>query len=122
MTNPASQNPIGTTRHTARPRELCLIEETTIAGTRHVPAIGETVSAYEPGMVLTLERDYNNMFDEWAVRVLDGNRNRLGFVSCECNEIVARLIDGGRRVCGKLEQIETIGNWTRIAMGVYLND
>lgn len=47
---------------------------------------------------------------------------RIGYVSCECNEFVARLIDGGKSVEGRLTDKEQIGSWTRLVMEVVLND
>ena len=46
----------------------------------------------------------------------------IGYVSCECNEFVARLIDGGKSVEGRLTDKEQIGSWTRLVMEVVLND
>lgn len=45
---------------------------------------------------LSLVRDAANPHDGWAVEVRDGADRRIGYVSCECNEFVARLIDGGK--------------------------
>lgn len=101
---------------------LCLIEGTTVAGTRHVGGIRERAAAYEPGERFAFVRDHDNLYDEWAVRVYDASRERVGYVSCECSEIVARLLDGGRRVHGRFEGVSQVENWTRIAMGVYLDD
>ncbi|MFR1166359.1 MAG: HIRAN domain-containing protein [Adlercreutzia equolifaciens] len=60
--------------------------------------------------------------DGWAVEVRDGADRRIGYVSCECNEFVARLIDGGKSVEGRLTDKEQIGSWTRLVMEVVLND
>ena len=57
-----------------------------------------------------------------AVEVRDGADRRIGYVSCECNEFVARLIDGGKSVEGRLTDKEQIGSWTRLVMEVVLND
>lgn len=106
----------------AQRRPLCLIEGTTVAGTRHVAGIRDIAEGYEPGERFVLRRDLDNMYDEWAVKVFDRNNVRIGYVSCECNEIVARLIDGGRRVFACFEGVAQVESWTRIEMGVYLND
>ncbi|MDO4290936.1 MAG: HIRAN domain-containing protein [Eggerthellaceae bacterium] len=104
------------------PRAICLVAGSTVAGTRHVAGVSDLAQTYRPGERFVFERDRDNLYDAWAVRVLDGNRNRLGFVSCECNEVVARLMDGGKLVFGVFEGVEQVENWTRIEMGVYLDD
>ena len=103
-------------------RAICLVAESTVAGTRHVAGVSDLACSYQPGERFVFERDRDNLYDAWAVRVLDGRRNRLGFVSCECNEVVARLMDGGKHVFGVFEGVEQVENWTRIEMGVYLDD
>lgn len=105
-----------------RTRAICLYSDTAVAGTRHVAGIRELAFDLAPGSRLTFERDADNPYDPWAVRVLDQHRNRLGYVSCECNEVVARLIDGGKRVFGQIEGVSQIDCWTRVQMGVYLDD
>ena len=112
-----------TVQRVARKREgVCLFESTAIAGTRHIADIEQLAGGYRPQARFTLERDRGNLFDDWAVRVLDEDRNQLGYVSCECNEVVARLIDGGKRVSARFRGLSQRGRWTRIEMGVYLDD
>lgn len=101
---------------------ICLFERSAIAGTRHVDNIEEIASRFDASTRFCLERDRGNLFDEWAVGVFDDQRNRLGYVSCECNEVVARLLDGGKRMSARFSGVTRIGRWTRIEMGVYLND
>lgn len=101
---------------------ICFIEETTIAGTNHVDGIHEIARQLAPGAPLALEHDDRNPYDPWAVRVLDGQGRRLGYVSCDCNEVVARLLDGGKRVAGRLRHLANVEAWTRIEMEVFLYD
>ncbi|WP_165170336.1 MULTISPECIES: HIRAN domain-containing protein [unclassified Adlercreutzia] len=103
-------------------RALCLVKGTTVAGTRHVAGVRDLVGGLQAGSRLAFERDRDNLYDEWAVRVLDGARNRIGYVSCECNEVVARLMDGGKHVFGVFEGASQVESWTRVEMGVYLDD
>lgn len=101
-------------------RSLCLVEETAVAGTRHVPGVRALADGLAPGDELLLVRDRRNPYDPWATEVRDGRGNRLGYVSCEHNEVVARLIDGGRDVAGLVGSVDQLGNWTRIQMEVRL--
>lgn len=101
---------------------ICVVENTTVAGTRHIPEMAALAEGFAPGQLLPLVRDADNPYDPWAVEVHDGEDRRIGYVSCECNEFVARLLDGGRRVEGRLAQKEQIGPWTRLVMEVMLHD
>ena len=87
------------------PTGICLIEQTAIAGTSHVDDIREKAHGLERGAQLAFEHDLRNPFDPWAH-----------------NEVVARLLDGGKRVVGRLRRVEDVESWTRIEMGVYLYD
>ena len=40
-------------------------------------------------------RDAGNLHDRWAIKVMHEGK-RLGFVPCDVNEILARLMDGGK--------------------------
>lgn len=101
-------------------RSLPLVESTAVAGTRHVPGVRSLAEGLAPGDELALVRDRRNPYDPWATEVRDGRGNRLGYVSCEHNEVVARLLDGGRDVAGVVGSVDQLGNWTRIQMEVRL--
>ncbi len=73
------------------PKSIRVVENTTVAGTRHVPAMAAIAEGYGKGDRLSLVRDAANPHDGWAVEVRDGADRRIGYVSCECNEFVARL-------------------------------
>ncbi|MDE8703065.1 HIRAN domain-containing protein [Adlercreutzia equolifaciens] len=107
---------------TTAPQSICVVENTTVAGTRHIPAMAERAAAYQTGERFALVRDDGNPFDPWAVEVRDGGNERIGYVSCECNEFIGRLLDGGKSVEGRLAAKEQIGAWTRLVMEVHLND
>lgn len=103
-------------------QSICVVENTTVAGTRHVAGMAEMAEGYGAGERFSLVRDPRNRFDPWAVEVRDGQDRRVGYVSCECNEFVGRLIDGGKSVEGRLVAREQVGAWCRLVMGVHLND
>lgn len=103
-------------------KTICVVENTTVAGTRHVVGVAELAAGFQPGERFSLVRDVANRFDPWAVEVRDGQDRRIGYVSCECNEFVGRLLDGGKSVEGRLAEREQVGSWCRLTMGVYLND
>lgn len=100
---------------------ICVVADTAVAGTRHIPDMATRAAAFSDNQEFDLIRDSHNPYDEWAVMVMSED-DRIGYVSCECNEFVARLIDGGKHVAGKLSALDQIGSWTRVVMGVYLYD
>ena len=100
---------------------ITLIDDTYVAGTTHVPNITEIVEGMRPGQELRFVRDAANAYDCWAIRVFAGTK-RVGFVSCDQNEFIARLMDGGKHVGGIVTDIELIGHWNKIHMEVFLDD
>ena len=102
-------------------QRIVLVEDTYVAGTTHVEDIDEVVAGMRVGQELALERDVANAFDPWAIRVLCAGR-RIGFVSCDTNELLARLMDGGKRVGATVTEFERLGRWHKIHMEVFLDD
>lgn len=101
---------------------ICLVERTTVAGTRHIPQVRALSEGLRSGSALLLRRDRSNPHDVFAVEVLDGRERLLGYLSCEFNEIVSRLIDGGKRVSAVVRSVGQVGCWTKIDMAVMLDD
>lgn len=100
---------------------ICLMEDTRVAGTTHVAGIDDIVHDIHDGQELRFEREKGNLQDGWAIKVFAG-QHRIGYVPCDRNEIVARLMDGGKHVYGTVASIEKLGNWNKIRMEVYLDD
>lgn len=106
--------------NTGAGQPVCLVDETAVAGTRHVPGMRALAEGLAPGDALVLVRDRRNPYDPWATEVRDERGMRLGYVSCEHNEVVARLLDGGCDVAGVVGSVDQLGSWTRIQMEVRL--
>ena len=101
--------------------KIVLIEDARVAGTTHVQDIDKVVMTLEIGMDLRFEREPDNLADIWAIRVYAGERC-IGYVPADCNEILARLMDGGKAISGKLIGMEKLGNWNKLHMEVSLDD
>jgi hypothetical protein len=101
---------------------ICVVDQTIVAGTRHIPDMATRAQAYVQGDRFSLKHDARNRFDPWAVEVYDPSHERVGYVSCECNEFIARLLDGGKSVDARLQEVSTLGSWTRLVVEVHLND
>ena len=103
-------------------KSICLIESTTVAGTHHVACIRVLAESLSVGEPLLLKRDVRNPYDAYSVEVLDRGKRHLGYLSCEYNEIVSRLIDGGRNVMSVVKGVSDVDGWMKIEMAVILND
>lgn len=101
---------------------ILLVEGTRVAGTTHVPGIRTLAARLSLDERLRLVRDPRNAHDRWAIRVLDAQGERLGFVPADCNEIPARLMDAGKHLYAQVRGVEMRGAWVRIGMDVYLDD
>lgn len=101
---------------------ICLIPETRIAGTTHVEGIDELAERLTKGARLELVRDVKNRYDQWAIKLRNGDGAYLGFVPADVNEIPARLMDGGKRLFAEVNDVELRGSWWRVGIGVWLDD
>ena len=101
---------------------ICLIPNTHVAGTTHVPGIAPLAEALCAGDELVLEREPENPFDSLAIRVLNVRGKRLGFIPRAQNEVIARLMDGGKRVFAKVTGVELINTWFKISIEVWIDD
>lgn len=101
--------------------KIVLIEDTRVAGTTHIHDIDAIVAKLEDGADLQLKREPGNMADAWAIRVYAGEE-RIGYVPADCNEVLARLMDGGKALSAKLTGKEKLGTWNKLLMEVSLDD
>ena len=119
----AAANAAGTPLSVPMPfqSKIVLIEDTRVAGTTHVHNIDAIVARLEVGMDLRLEREPGNLADCWAIRVFAAD-DRVGFVPADCNEVLARLMDGGKALSARLTGMEKLGTWNKLHMEVSLDD
>lgn len=101
---------------------ILLVERTRVAGTTHVPGIRAQAARLSKGERLSLVRDPKNSHDRWAIRVLDAQGERLGFVPADCNEVLARLMDAGKHLYAQVRGVEMRDSWVRVGMDIYLDD
>lgn len=103
------------------PTTITLHEDITIAGTTHVKNIDQILENVELPFPVEFVRDPGNIHDAWAIKVML-NGKRVGFVPCDVNEVLARLMDGGKRLDGRVFEKEQLGRWTKLHMEVNLVD
>jgi len=92
-----------------------------IAGTTHVD-----IKAIEPDLIinepLIFRRETDNKYDELAILILDKKERKIGYVPMAKNEVIARLMDAGKLIFGKIENKEWHGNWLKVVIKVFMRD
>jgi hypothetical protein len=101
-------------------REIMLIE-CHIAGTTHrdLKAVEPSLA---PGAFLVLKREPANAHDALAIMIFNEAGHQLGYVPRAKNEALARLMDAGKLLFGKLEAKEWVGDWLNVEARIYLRD
>lgn len=103
------------------PTTITLCEDVVVAGTSHIVGIDDVLDGIELPADVKLVRDAGNLHDRWAIKVMHEGK-RLGFVPCDVNEILARLMDGGKKLTGTVFEREVRGQWNKLHMEVTLVD
>ena len=75
-----------------------------------------------PGAFLLLKREPANPHDPLAIMILDETGRQLGYVPRAKNEALARLMDAGKLLFGKLENKAWVGDWLKVAARIYMRD
>jgi hypothetical protein len=92
-----------------------------IAGTSQQP-VKEIEPQLVPGALLPFLREPANRFDALAIRIHDEAGHTLGWVPKEKNEVLARLMDAGKLLFGRLEAKSWVGGWLKLDVRVFLRD
>ena len=100
-------------------REIHLFDSY-VAGTTHLE--GQTVlDEIKTDDKLSLFRE-DNKFDSNAIVIKTESQKKLGYVPEKDNMIFARLMDAGKMLSAKIKDIEKLGSFTKIGIGIYLLD
>ncbi len=103
-----------------RNRDVCIIDTASLAGTKRIEGFKELASDLGVSEKLVLKRDKRNKFDEWSVGVFTSAGKRIGLLPFGENEIVARLLDSGERVYGRVKRLEQRPSWVNLEMRIFL--
>ena len=101
-------------------REIMLIE-CHISGTSHRD-VKNIEPGLAPGAFLVFKREPENPPDDLAIMVFDTAGHQLGYVPRAKNEALARLMDAGKLLFGKLESKAWVGGWLKVEARIYLRD
>ena len=104
-------------------QELFLLE-CEIAGTGFVKNIEEKAKALTAETVVSLVREDDNKYDKLAIRIDDADGRKLGYIPRKKNEVLARLLDGGKLLYGKVAAVEfsDYSNWVDITVKIYMKE
>ena len=104
-------------------QELFLLE-CEIAGTGFVKDIELKAKALQVDTVVSLIREADNKYVKLAIRIDDPAGGKLGYVPRKKNEVLARLLDGGKMLYGKVDEIEfsEFSSWITITIKIYMKD
>ncbi len=92
-----------------------------IAGTSYCD-LDEVEEELEVLDALIFQREPKNEHDELAILIFDQKGNKLGYVPRAKNEVLARLMDAGKLIFGKLEDKNWIGDWLKLDIRVFMRD
>lgn len=97
-----------------------LVLECLVAGTSF-RKLNDVEASLEHEVKLDLKRESDNQYDDWAI-ALHFQKNKIGYIPRDKNEVIARLIDAGKAFFATIQAKEWEGNWLRIEVKVYLKD
>lgn len=101
-------------------KEIFLIESY-VAGTSYLD-LKEVEKQLEKQEFLKLVREPTNQYDALAILIYDSKGNKLGYVPRAKNEVLARLMDAGKLIFGRVVSKEYVGNWLKITVQIFLKD
>lgn len=93
--------------------------DTFIAGTSYIEK--ELLERLKVDDKLTLQRE-NNKYDAKAILVLNGEKQKIGYIPEEDNIVFSRLMDAGKLLTAKFESINIKGDWYKVRIKIYLMD
>lgn len=85
-------------------QEIFLIN-TYVAGLQYVRGIKKLAERLDIGQELTLIREVRNEYDDFAILVKTLEDRKIGYIPRKNNEIIARLLDSGKKMIGKVKEV-----------------
>lgn len=102
-------------------REILLLE-CRVAGTSYRPNIAAVEPELNLGAKFRLEREPDNEFDEWAIKIYDARNVHIGYVPKTKNEVLARLLDAGKTLSARLIAKDWQDSWLKLDIEIFLHD
>ena len=102
-------------------RDIFLFD-THVAGTAYVDGIEELTPYLKPEDRLSFFREPDNPHDKEAIVVKTDAGVKIGYIPRKDNVVVARLMDAGKMLFGKVISVELQGTWVKIDIGIWLHE
>lgn len=101
-------------------KEIYLLK-THIAGTTFLD-LEDVEPELQEHQLLLFKRESNNKVDKMAIVIATESGLKLGYVPKDQNPIMARLMDAGKILFGKLENKKWVNSWLKLNIRVYMRD
>lgn len=99
-----------------------LLLKTYITGLFFVKDVTKLLEPIEDGARLTLIREPDNKYDEFAIMVQDTAGNKLGYIPRKSNIVIANLMDAGKSVYATVRENRWYGRSPDVTIGLYMED
>ncbi len=101
-------------------KEIFLFD-TYISGVTHLDDI-TVLERIKTGDKVIFQREPDNRYDDKAIMVLNDQKEKLGYVPEKDNVVFSRLMDAGKMLTGKVNEIKDKHGFIQVAIGIYLVD
>jgi len=98
-----------------------LVLKTYIAGTHYSDA-KNIVDSIKEGNYLVFQREVKNPHDNRAIKIMDLDKNKLGYVPKVKNEVISNLMDAGKTIFGIIDKKQWSGDYLNLDISVYLKE
>ena len=102
-------------------REIFLLD-CMVAGTGYVDDIEAKTASLSAGSVVGLLREPGNRYDPQAILVLNAKGEKIGYIPRDDNPVLARLMDAGKLLYGKVKDKSSGRSWLYILIEVCMKD
>ena len=98
-----------------------LVLKTYIAGTNYSDA-KKIADSIKEGNCLILQREATNPHDDMAIKIMDLDKNKLGYVPKAKNEVISNLMDAGKTIFGIIDKKQWSGDYLNLEISIYLKE
>jgi len=95
--------------------------KTYIAGTNYSDA-KKIANSIKEGNYLIFQRESENPYDKMAIKIMDLDKNKLGYVPKAKNEAISNLMDAGKTIFGIIDKKEWSGDYLKLEISIYLKE
>ena len=98
------------------------LKECQVDGVIEIDDVLAKVEGVSVGDIIMLRRLVKGVVESHTVVLESGNGEQIGFVPKADREIVANLLDAGKKIVAKLASKSVEGHWLNMRVGLYLED